>query len=608
MADKKGTDGEDLSDWVLVEADCSDVDEPVEEVFDQSASDISDLVDNASVNECQGLSLQLFRLQEQTESDEQLQQLKRKYFHSPDKAVLSLSPRLQAVSISPRTSKKAKKQLLWDDSGIDLQHEADGSVNQGQTQVETPVKENECETVNRGGGKNGAEVLFRAKNRRLFSLGKFKETYGLSFMDLVRVFQSDKTCSLDWVICGLYLHEERSEAAKVLLQDHCSYVFCNQMGITTLMLLSFKSQKSRETVLKLLMRLFDCKGEQFLAEPPKTRSTAAALYWYKKSVVSGTYTFGILPEWIARQTLINHQLAAEKPFDLSAMVQWAYDNDVYEECEIAYRYACLGETEENAAAFLKSNNQAKHVRDCATMCRYYKRAEMQRMSISEWIHRQCQKAEGEGDWKDVVRFLRYQGLEFMEFLGAFTKFLKGVPKRNCLVFWGPPNTGKSMFCMSLLRFLRGKVISYVNSKSQFWLQPLADAKVALLDDATVPCWNYFDVYLRNALDGNPVCIDAKHKAPYQIKCPPLMVTTNVDVLADARWLYLRSRLSAFCFATEFPFKEDGSPGFLLNDQSWASFFTRFWLRLELSDQEDEGEDGQYQQGLRVCARATADSV
>ncbi|AAX86621.1 E1 protein [Puma concolor papillomavirus 1] len=606
MADKKGTDGEDLSDWVLVEADCSDVEEPLEELFDEStASDISDLVDNASVHDCQGLSLQLFRLQEQTESDEQLQQLKRKYLASPDKAVLNLSPRLQSVSISPRTSKKAKKKL-WDDSGIELQHEADVSVNQGQDQVETLVKDTDC--VSRGGGQNGAEVLLRSKNRRLFSLGKFKETYGLSFLDLVRVFQSDKTCSMDWVICGLYLNEERAEAAKVLLQDHCSYVFLTQMGIVSLMLLSFKSQKSRETVSKLLTGLFDCRGEQFLAEPPKTRSTAAALYWYKKSTVSGAFTYGMLPDWIAKQTLINHQLAAEKPFDLSAMVQWAYDNDLYEECEIAYQYACCAETDENAAAFLKSNSQAKHVRDCATMCRYYKRAEMQRMSISEWIHRQCRRAEGDGDWKEVVKFLRHQGLEFIEFLSAFTKFLKGVPKKNCIVFWGPPNTGKSMFCMSLLNFLKGKVISYANSKSHFWLQPLADAKLALLDDATAPCWNYIDTFMRNALDGNPVCIDAKHKAPFQIKCPPLLVTTNVDVLGDSRWPYLRSRLSAFCFAAEFPFNEDGSPGFHLNDQSWASFFERFWPRLELSEQEDEGEDGEYQPGLRVCARATSDSI
>jgi len=609
MADKKGTDCEDVSGWVLLEADCSDLDDSLEEVCDKStASDISDLVDNASIPECQGLSLQLYHLQEQSETDEHIQQLKRKYFRSPDKAVLSLSPRLEAVKISPRTSKKAKKQLFVGDSGIEsLQHEADDSVTQGETQVETALKDSGS-SVKGGRGQNGAEVLFTLKNRRAFMLGKFKDSFGLSYLDLVRVFQSDKTCSIDWVVCALYLHPERTEAAKVLLQDYCDYIFLSEMGIVTLFLLAFKSQKSRETVFKLFEKLFHCRAEQVLAEPPKTRSTAAALYWYKKSLVSSAYTFGVFPEWIAKQTLINHQLAAEKPFDLSRMVQWAYDNEYFEESEIAYQYACLAETEENAAAFLNSNSQAKHVRDCATMCRYYKRAEMQRMSMSAWIHKRCKETSLQGDWKEIVKFLRHQSVEFITFLSSFKKFLRGVPKKNCMLFWGPPNTGKSMFCMSLLSFLKGKVISYVNSRSQFWLQPLADTKIGLLDDATRPCWDYFDTYLRNALDGNPISIDCKHKAPYQIKCPPLLVTSNVNVLGDERWKYLRSRVSSFCFAAEFPFLENGEPGFLLNDQSWASFFTRFWTHLELSDQEEEGEDGESQPGLRVCTRRASESL
>lgn len=611
MADKQGTECEE-SDWVLVEAECSDVDETIEDLFDKSdTSDISDLVDNASVADCQGLSLQLFRQQEQTESDEQLQQLKRKYIQSPEhKAVLNLSPRLEAISISPRTTKKAKKQLLWDDSGIGLSHhEADDSIAQGQDQVEISAIEETASSVKEGSGKNGAEALFKLSNRRAFMLGKFKDSFGLSFIDLVRVFKSDKTCSDEWVVVGLYLQDKRVEASKVLFQNACEFVFIYQIGVATLLLLKFKAQKSRETVLKLLKNLFDCKEEQLMSEPPKTRSTAVALYWYKKSLLSAVYTFGPLPDWICKQTLITHQLAAEQPFDLSTMVQWAYDNNFTQESEIAYNYACCAETDENAIAFLKSNNQAKHVRDCATMVKYYKRAEMQRMSMSEWLCKCVRETEsGDGDWKHIVKFLRMQCVEFMPFLVSFKKFLRGIPKKNCIVFWGPPNTGKSMFCMSLIKFLKGRVICYVNSKSQFWLQPLADAKIGLLDDATKPCWDYIDANLRNALDGNPISIDLKHKAPFQMKCPPLLVTTNLNVWSEERWKYLRSRTSCFCFASEFPINEDGSPGFLLNDNSWASFFERFWTHLELSDQEEEREDGQYQQGLRVCARGATHTV
>lgn len=605
MADKKGTECEDLSDWVLLEADCSDLDddENVEDECEDASSDIADFVDNASVHQCQGLSLQLFRLQEQTESDEQLLRLKRKYLRSPDKAVLSLSPRLQAVSISPQSGKKAKKQLFPEDSGIELQNEVDDCVTQGTSQV-VPLSG----SGGKQGGKNGAEILLLSKNRRAIMLGRFKDAFGLSFLDLVRIFQSDKTCSIDWVCAGFYLNPERVEACKLLLQDCCNYIFISEVGTVSLLFLTFKSQKSRETVHKLLEGMLSCKKEQMLLEPPRTRSTPAALYWYKKGLTNNAFTYGLLPDWIAKQTLINHQLGAQKPFDLSLMVQWAYDNEITEECDIAYYYASMAETDENAAAFLNSNSQAKHVKDCATMCRYYRRAEMQQTSISRWIYLRGKNFEENGGWKQIALFLRHQNVEFIPFLSDFKKFIQGVPKKNCLVLWGPPNTGKSWFCMSLLNFLKGKVISYVNSQSQFWLQPLTDAKIGLLDDATKPCWRYIDTYLRNALDGNPVSIDCKHRAPHQIKCPPLLVTTNVDVMNDDKLKYLHSRVSAYCFAAPFPFDENGNPGFKLNDESWASFFKRFWERLALSDQEDEGDDGETQQSFRVCARRPADTL
>nr|WMY82291.1 E1 [Enhydra lutris kenyoni papillomavirus 2] len=603
MADKKGTVCEDASEWVLVEAECSDDENDEDDVNDNdNDSTVSDLVDNASVAECQGLSLQLFQQQEQLDTEEQLMQLKRKYIRSPEAAVDNLSPRLQNIRISPRKPKKAKKQLQWEDSGLGTsQNEADDSLTQREAQVENlPSAE----------GKNagGIEGLFKSKNQKAYKYVKFKEAFGISFTELTRHFESDKTCTADWVVCVLYLNEARSEAAKTLLQDQCEYLFFAQMGICTLMLLSFKCQKNRDTLLKHLRGLLQIRDSQILSDPPRTRSAACALYWYKRGMSNCAFTYGKLPNWIEQQTLVGHQLAAEKPFDLSTMVQWAYDNNFVDESQIAYHYALLGDSDDNAAAFLSSNSQAKHVKDCATMCRHYKRAEMQKMSMSEWIHRSCSDAKEGADWKQIVQFLRFQSIEFISFIAAFKKFLRGIPKKNCLVIWGPPNTGKSMFCMSLLTFLRGRVISYVNAKSQFWLQPLAEAKIGLLDDATKPCWDYFDTYMRNALDGNAVCLDCKHKAPIQLKCPPLLVTTNINVQGDDRWKYLWSRLSCFCFAAEFPFQEDGSPSFILNDESWASFFKRFWTHLDLSDQEEEGEDGYTHASLKLCARGTSQSV
>ena len=181
------------------------------------------------------------------------------------------------------------------------------------------------------------------------------------------------------------------------------------------------------------------------------------------------------------------------------MVQWAYDNDYTEESTVAYYYACYASENNNAAAFLASNCQVKYVKDCVSMVRMYKRQEMKGMSMSEWIYKCCKDIPEGNEWKEIVQFLKYQGINFLQFLIAFKQFLKCVPKKMCLVFYGPPDTGKSLFCFKLIHFLKGQVVSYINKSSQFWLMPLQDAKVGLLDDATYNCWLYLDTYLRLSL-------------------------------------------------------------------------------------------------------------
>ena len=42
--------------------------------------------------------------------------------------------------------------------------------------------------------------------------------------------------------------------------------------------------------------------------------------------------------------------------------------------------------------------------------------------------------------------------------------------------------------------------------------------------------------------------------------------------------------------------------FEINDQSWKSFFQRLWKQLDLSDQEDEGEDGGSQSTFHCTTR------
>nr|WJJ59258.1 MAG: E1 protein [Hydrurga leptonyx papillomavirus 2] len=618
----EGTDsGEGCSgDWYFVtEAECSDVEDEEEGSF----SSVADFLDETEVD--QGNSLSLFHQQQVEDDERQLQTAKRKY-QSPREAVVDLSPRLSAICISPEKQRtKAKKRLftLSNDSGLEvsLQNETLTATEESFVQVELPsaasgegVREDQNqEETNAGDGGNLTVELMRCSNQRATLLAKFKACVGVSFAELTRVFKSDKTCYSDWVCAVFGVSGPLCESFKTLLPQYCEYMHLTvypmeRCGYLILALCSYKASKSRETVVKLLRGLLDVADIQIMAEPPKVRSVPAALFWYKTSFTSSTCSHGPFPDWLSRQTMISHQNADAQKFELADMIQWAYDADLRDECTIAYEYAKLADINHNAAAWLSCNNQAKYVKDCAKMVNYYKRAEMQNMTISAWIDRCMKRVSGDGDWKPIALFLRYQGLEFIVFLKTLRDFLKGTPKRNCILIHGPPNTGKSLFCMSLIQFLSGKIISHVNSKSHFWLQPLADAKVALLDDATRPCLDYFDTYLRNALDGNPVSLDCKHKAPVQLKCPPLLITSNIDIKTDDRWRYLYSRIKTFKFGSDFPFNEDGTPIYAFSDANWKCFFKRLWSQLELSDQEDEGEDGDPEPAFRCGTRKIAEPV
>lgn len=159
--------------------------------------------------------------------------------------------------------------------------------------------------------------------------------------------------------------------------------------------------------------------------------------------------------------------------------------------------------------------------------------------------------------------------------------------------------------MTLIQFLKGKILTFANYNSHFWLSPLVDAKVALIDDMTMAGWRYIDVYLRGGLDGNWVCIDSKHRSHSQIKFPPMIMTTNVDVLGDESLKYLHSRLQVFTFQEVLPLGAQGQPKYKLDSIAWQSFFKKFWGFLDLSDQEDDDE---YEQTLRVNTRDDSRTV
>nr|UUK30351.1 E1 [Felis catus papillomavirus 3] len=598
MADRdKGTDYDCASDsvdggWYLVrEAECSSFDE-LEHLFEVSTegSDISNLLDDdCVVNEGehqQGLNEQI------NASDAlQIQALKRKYLTpSPQSKVPDLSPRLASISISP--SKSSSKRRLFEDSGIESlqQNETEDIVEGAQVNSGNAEPAGQDSNVNFLRTYSSAAALFTA----------FKDVFGIGLKELMRPFKSEKTCSHEWVACVYGAREEVIEGSKTLLQQHCDFFQMNirtgALGFLVLYLLSCKTGKSKETLKKMLMTVLNVSERQIYADPPRNRSLPVALFFYKKGMAGDCFKHGAYPDWLAKQVLVTHQARSET-FELSTMVQWAYDNKYTDEAEIAFHYARLAEEDANAEAWLKSNSQAKYVRDCAQMVKLYLRQEMRQTTISEWIDKCCQSVTEDGDWGDIMRFLKYQQVNFTQFLTAMRNALEGKPKKNCLVFYGPPDTGKSYFCFSLVSFMQGKVVNFMNSKSHFWLMPLTETKMGMLDDATHACWSFIDTYMRNALDGNPVSVDCKHRVPVQIKLPPLLITSNIDIFAEDRYRYLYSRVQAFKFPNPFPFTPFNKPVYSLTNASWKSFFIRLRKQLGLQEPEEDQQDGESERSL-----------
>ena len=602
MADK-GTNSsnslESLKEWYIVdEAECDEELTDLEKIFDESdGSDISNLIDNRDEPD-QGNPLALLNQQLLEECSQELLELKRKFISPLKDAELDLSPRLQCVSLSAET--KNSKRRLFEDSG--LGNEAENSVETTQVISDSPAntsaEQTQSDTVqaDENGGIDICQELLKSRNAEITALAKFKETFGLSYKDLTRPFKSNKTCCNSWVLAVFGVQDDLFEGSKTLLQTHCVFfqtiTYSLASSVLALYLCEFKSSKNRETVHKLMCQMLNVQEIQIMADPPKIKSVVVALYFYKQMFSSTSFKYGEFPDWIIKQTTVSHQTESET-FVLAKMVQFAYDNNLTDESCIAYAYASMANDDANATAWLNSNHQAKYLKDCAAMVKHYKRHEMRSMSMPEWIWACCDRTAEEGDWKVIPKFLKYQDVNFIMFLSALRDMFHNIPKKQCIVITGPPNTGKSYFCFSLVNFLQGRVVSFMNHKSHFWLQPLKECKVGFLDDATFVCWQFIDTYMRNALDGTPVSLDSKHSNPIQMKLPSLFITSNVEVHKEQQFYYLHSRLQVFSFPRNMPLDDNGKPVYEITDANWNSFFRKLEKQLEISRPLDNtnGEPG-----------------
>nr|AYD41533.1 MAG: E1 protein [Human papillomavirus] len=589
------------TEWFITEAECIESLDTIDDLFECSTdgSDVSNLIEEGECD--QGNSLALFNKQVTEDHNLAILDLKRKFTTSPEQPVAELSPRLQAISLTPQRSIKRR---LFVDSGI-AEDEAENSIEKVVTEE---LSGSGTEIISNTGTDN--LNLLTSSNSKVVLYAKCKEKFGVSFTELTRSFKSNKTCTEQWILLAHCIRSELIEACKIQLQTHCDYFQIIVNDFTVLMCVMFKAVKNRETVTKLICGILSCSEVQLLSEPPRTRSPPVAIFFYQKTFGNACYKYGELPDWIKRQTLLSHESAATaETFDLSQMIQFCYDNNLTDEPMIAYRYALQADIDPNAAAFLKHNSQAKFVKDACCMVKYYKRQEMRELSISEWIWRCCDECDENGDWKVIAQLFKYQQISFITFLTALRPFLKGIPKKQCIVFYGPSDTGKSYLCNSLIQFLKGKVISLMNRASSFWLQPLLDGKIGFIDDVTYPGWQYLDTNMRGALDGNAVSIDAKHKAPTQIKLPPMLVTTNVDIEKEDSLKYIRSRVQVFNFPNKFPLKEDGSVVYEITNKAWKCFFRKLGNQIDLEPQEDlQDESGRFDKAFRCTAGKSNESV
>ncbi|AAN09917.1 putative replication protein E1 [Rangifer tarandus papillomavirus 1] len=604
MDEKPGSSGVGGTSFILYEAECSasetEIDSPV-----QYYSSDEDLVDNAIG--IRGNHLELFQTQEKEAGEKQISILKRKFCLSPSTAssdVEQLSPGLAGIRITPRKRNSVVRRRLFDTGGPDVLRTPDQNEVNHASQPRSQVQSGASSTSGRG--------VVQDFNMAATIQKLFKTLYVATFGEITRIFQSNKTNNQQWVILAYGVPELLYTASFELLNNHCNYLLANrkvhEKGSLSLYLAVFNVGKSRDTVCKLVTGMLNTTNQNLLLQPPKVRGLCSALFWYKLSLSPATKTHGSTPDWIQQQTNVANNCGEAAKFDFGTMVQWAYDHHLTEECKIAYQYAKCAGSDVNAKAFLASTNQARLVKDCCTMVRHYLRAEEQALSISAYIKKRCDLAPQKGSWLSIMNLLKFHGIEPIHFVNALNPWLKGTPKHNCIAIVGPPNSGKSLLCNSLITFLGGKVLTFANHSSHFWLAPLSDCRVALIDDATHACWRYFDTYLRNVLDGYPVCIDRKHKSAVQMKAPPLLLTSNIDVHADEKYFYLQSRVKSFYFTEPCCASDNGEPLFVITDADWRNFFERLWERLDLSDQEDEVDEDECSQRTLTCSARNSNDI
>lgn len=261
--DSEGTDeeGAGCTGWFYVEAVVDkktgdNISDDEDENTNDTGSDIIDFIDtnNSICSQAEHETARaLFQVQETQAHKEAVQTLKRKFLGSPRSSPLGDITNQTTQSNRQQQTTQAnhphgKRRLLdsYPDSGY------------GNTQVETVEATLQVDGQNggsqhsmcSGGGSsdrstdidletnentnvelNSVCAVLKCSNAKAMFMAKFKEVYGISYNELVRVFKSDRTCCTDWV-CALFgVSPMVAENLKTLIQPFCIYYHIDRKSV-----------------------------------------------------------------------------------------------------------------------------------------------------------------------------------------------------------------------------------------------------------------------------------------------------------------------------------------------------------------------------------------
>ncbi|QYW06039.1 E1 protein [Papillomaviridae sp. Seabass_c24797] len=427
----------------------------------------------------------------------------------------------------------------------------------------------------------GARAVVSRKEEEIGALAKFKEATKLSWHVLVRQIKSSTSKQPCW--CALIPGESREVKAKLAVLSQEQNVQTLMEGPTFfdlhMVMIEFFTPIGKDQ-FQLLCLKYDLKA--LCINAPNPHKDVAVLVWRNYCAI----VKGDLPEWIkAKFQAETTETGLNAEFKLKIAAQYCIDNDINDEAQFIYQYSQITGTDSNAKAWLNHNSCLKWAKDAVQLSIKMRAGREASMNPGEFVqHKIDQLPERTGNFKKIDSLLLFQNIMPVSFANAVRKLLYRVPKKSVLCLVGKKDTGKSLISSTLSQFLGGKALGFQNHRSSFWLQPAINARLVVLDDATLSFWEYANVYLRTAFDGNSISVDAKNLAMKEIKFPPIIITSNYDIRNTEQFGdfgFLTNRVLFFSMQKELTSQQ--VQRWLPTSADWASWFFEYRQNLDIED-------------------------